>query len=62
MPFNVNAVTHMLLGILFVNTAFVLYKEDTEEPSEEEEENEETPQVEDKKKETPKEEDEMPKF
>ena len=41
MPFNVNAVTHMLLGILFVNTAFALYKdqddEDTEEPSEEEE-------------------------
>jgi hypothetical protein len=37
MPFNVNAVTHMLLGILFVNTAFVLYKEDSvEEPEEEE--------------------------
>ena len=58
MPFNVNAVTHMLLGILFVNTAFVLYKDDAEheEPVEEEESSEvakETP--------TPKE-DEMPKF
>ena len=56
MPFNVNAVTHMLLGILFVNTAFVLYKDDSEheEPVEEEESSEVA-------KETPKE-DEMPKF
>ena len=25
MPFNVNAITHMLLGILFVNTIFIVY-------------------------------------
>lgn len=25
MPFNVNAVTHMLFGILFVNTVFILF-------------------------------------
>ena len=25
MPFNVNAVTHMILGIFFVNTIFILY-------------------------------------
>lgn len=31
MPFNVNAITHMLFGILLVNTVFALYKEKTEE-------------------------------
>lgn len=25
MPFNVNAITHMLFGILFVNTIFIVY-------------------------------------
>jgi len=29
MPFNVNAITHMLFGILLVNTVFALYKEKT---------------------------------
>ena len=36
MPFNVNAVTHMLLGILFVNTAYILYKYDAVEDQEDE--------------------------
>ena len=39
MPFNVNAVTHALFGIIFVNTVFVLWKDQTEEekPGREEE-------------------------
>jgi hypothetical protein len=31
MPFNVNAVTHMLFGVLVVNTVFALYKDREEE-------------------------------
>jgi hypothetical protein len=31
MPFNVNAVTHVLFGILLVNTAYVLIKHKDEE-------------------------------
>ena len=31
MPFNVNAFTHMLFGILFVNTVFILFKDKSED-------------------------------
>ena len=31
MPFNVNAVTHLLLGILFANTVFALYQDPKDE-------------------------------
>ena len=31
MPFNVNAVTHMLFGILFINTVYILYKKEEDE-------------------------------
>lgn len=31
MPFNVNAVTHMLFGVLVVNTVFALYKDKEDE-------------------------------
>ena len=31
MPFNVNAVTHMLFGIMFVNTVYILIKKEEEE-------------------------------
>lgn len=34
MPFNVNAFTHMLFGILFVNTVFILFKDRTEDEEE----------------------------
>ena len=35
MPFNINAVTHAFFGILFVNTVFILSKDQTK-PEEEE--------------------------
>ena len=35
MPFNVNAITHMLLGILFVNTVFIIYDDPKEKEEEE---------------------------
>ena len=35
MPFNVNAVTHMLFGIFFVNTVYILFKEHDEDEEEE---------------------------
>ena len=35
MPFNINAVTHAFFGILFVNTVFILSKNQTK-PEEEE--------------------------
>ena len=35
MPFNVNAITHMLLGILFVNTVFVIYDDPKEKEEDE---------------------------
>jgi hypothetical protein len=31
MPFNVNAFTHMLFGILFVNTVYILFKDRSED-------------------------------
>jgi len=31
MPFNVNAVTHALFGVLFCNTVFALYNKPDEE-------------------------------
>lgn len=34
MPFNVNAVTHMLFGVLFVNTIFILFTDPEEEVKE----------------------------
>lgn len=34
MPFNVNAVTHMLCGIIFINTVYILYKKDEDEEEE----------------------------
>ena len=34
MPFNVNAVTHMLFGILFVNTVYILFRKDEDEDEE----------------------------
>ena len=37
MPFNVNAFTHMLFGILFVNTVHVLFKDKSEDEVEDEE-------------------------
>ena len=36
MPFNVNAVTNMLFGVLVVNTVFVLYKDREEEETKKE--------------------------
>jgi len=36
MPFNVNAVTHMLFGVLVVNTVFALYKDREEEETKKE--------------------------
>jgi hypothetical protein len=38
MPFNVNAFTHMLFGILFVNTVFILFKDKSEDEEENEKE------------------------
>lgn len=47
MPFNVNAVTHMLFGVLVVNTVFALYKdrEDDEKIEEENNKNQEKEKV-----------------
>ena len=36
MPFNVNAITNMLFGILFVNTLFALFKDKEDDEVEEE--------------------------
>jgi len=36
MPFNVNAITNMLFGILLVNTLFALFKDKEDDEAEEE--------------------------
>ena len=51
MPFNVNAVTHMLIGTLFVNTVFAIIKDPEEKKEEESKEEGEAKKVEEAKKE-----------